>query len=147
EEEFEVPINVPAWKAQPKIWHFPIVNVIRRKAKQGSFALQITKLNEQAKLHFGMTSFKKILIDKIALAYALFIEAGLTITVNGSAVKSYLPAIGESDQLPLARKYWKSDGVDILILAGITPKRFGKPGGWYVFCNGRMVLEADKTTN
>jgi hypothetical protein len=39
----------------------------------------------------------------------------------------------------------KKDPVDILILAGLSPTTDRKPRGWYVFCNGRMVLEADKS--
>ena len=37
------------------------------------------------------------------------------------------------------------DGVEILIIVGLTPKEMREPQGWYVFCNGRMIVEADKS--
>lgn len=144
-EEFEVPIDVAAWKAEPKRWYFPIENIKKRVATSGSFSLKIDDLTDQAKSHFTATAFRKILEDKIALAYALFIQAGLTITLNGNPIASNMPQIAESNVLNSVRHYWTTNGVDILILAGLTPKKFSKPGGWYIFCNGRMVLEADKT--
>jgi hypothetical protein len=30
-------------------------------------------------------------------------------------------------------------------MAGLSPRTDKKPRGWYVFCNGRLVLDADKT--
>jgi hypothetical protein len=96
EEEFEVPIDVPAWKALPKVWTFTIEKVKKCKAKQGSFFLKVEDLNPATKQQFGMLPFKKILMDKVALAYALFIEAGLEIKVNGSPVRLELPPVGES---------------------------------------------------
>ncbi len=145
EEEFEIPIDVEAWKAKPNQWHFPIEKIKKRQASSGYFSLEIADLTEQAKTHFSANSFRKILEDKIALAYALFIQTGLRIEVNGTAAKSNMPQIGESDVLNSVRHSWKTSGVDVLIMAGINPKKFSKPGGWYIFCNGRMVLEADKT--
>ena len=36
--------------------------------------------------------------------------------------------------------------VTIKVIAGIAPKGFPKNAGWYVYCNGRLVVFADQTS-
>jgi hypothetical protein len=74
-------------------------------------------------------------------------RAGLDLRVNSTKVDSTLPTLGTYKNLTSARKLLTADHdrVTILIIAGVTPKDDKMPRGWYVFCNGRMVLEADRS--
>jgi hypothetical protein len=71
--------------------------------------------------------------------------AGLDISINGMIATGGLPEFADSKNLRAFRHRLAKDGVDIFIMAGVSPKADRTPRGWYVFCNGRMVLKADKT--
>jgi hypothetical protein len=143
-EEFRIDINVEEWK-RAKGWDFPFSGARQKKSKEGGTEIRISKLSPTVSEQFVSKGFKTILISKINLAFALFLKAGLKITVNGDDATADLPDLARSKNLRPARHMLKKDGVDILIMAGISPKADRKPRGWYVFCNGRMVLDADKT--
>ena len=55
-----------------------------------------------------------------------------------------------SDQLKPARRNLKSGGVSTVIAAGLRARQRKQLdpalSGWFIYCNGRLVLEADKTT-
>lgn len=69
----------------------------------------------------------------------------MNIKVDGDDANADIPELAESKDLRAVRQMIHKDGVDILIMAGLSPAADKKPRGWYVFCNGRMVLDADKT--
>ncbi len=75
----------------------------------------------------------------------VFITSGLVITVQGVPVLAALPALGTYDKVTPARRIVERDHVQILIVAGLTSADDKIARGWYVFCNGRMILEADKS--
>ncbi|MEO8218993.1 MAG: hypothetical protein ABI718_18105 [Acidobacteriota bacterium] len=83
-------------------------------------------------------------MTRLASTYALFLTAGVEITVNGEAVGAELARFA-SDPVAPARRSWQRDGVDVLMIVGLSPVDDQDPRGWYVYCNGRMVLDADKT--
>jgi len=107
-------------------------------------SIRVTHLTDGAGDRFGEASFQRALAERISITYALFIQAGITIVVNGATVKSTLPSVASGTYQPVSKRIRK-EGVDSLIIAGVTPGADKVPRGWYVFCNGRMVLEADKT--
>jgi hypothetical protein len=143
-EELRVDINVDVWRGAPE-WSFPFAYARQAKSPAGGTTITITDLHETVSNQFASTSFKAILIDKISRAYALFLKAGLDISVNERHVEADFPELAESKNLRPVRHLVSRDGVDILIMAGLSPVADRTPRGWYVFCNGRLVLDADKT--
>lgn len=143
-EELKIEINVDTWKGDPK-WEFPFTYARAKRSPAGGTTIEITNLHDTAKDQFASRAFKAILLDKIAVAYALFLSAGLTIKVNGEAARADMPEIAVSKNLRPVRHLIKKDGVEILIMAGLSPMADRTPRGWYVFCNGRLVLNGDKT--
>lgn len=144
-EQFAVEIDVKEWKKDKKTWQFLFKELKQKRFMDAGTSIKITGLHEIPKKHFASTQFNKLVKDRIATTYALFIKAGLTITVNGSEIEADIPSFATSKDLKFVRHYMKKDGVEILILAGASPVEDRTPRGWYVFCNGRCVLSADKT--
>jgi hypothetical protein len=144
EEKFKIDINVDEWEKSAE-WDFPFTYAEKKKSTTGGTDIEVVGLNPSVGEQFVSTSFKMTLVEKISRAYALFLKAGLSITVNGVHTISDIPELVESKDLRAVRHMVKEDGVDILIMAGLSPLTDRKPRGWYVFCNGRMVLDADKT--
>jgi hypothetical protein len=146
DESFKVDFDVAAWLAKPKIWNLEFAEVSRRKNKAQGTAVEITVLHETAKKYFSSATFQKTLRERIATTYSLFIKAGLTIELNGKAIDADMPEFAESKDLKPARRMTKYDGVEVLLMAGMTPRDDRQPRGWYIYCNGRLVLDADKTS-
>jgi hypothetical protein len=129
--------------------HFPKLEspsyARKEKSVTGGTQIDITDLLPTVKEQFASKGFNTLLLEKMSRAFALFLKAGLSITVNGHKPKPDVPDLAESNDLRPIRHMLKKDGVDILIMAGLSPHSDRTPRGWYIFCNGRMVLDADKT--
>lgn len=145
DEEFKIDINVAEWEKKPDVWDFPFTYVREKKSPAGGTDIEISRLNPTVSVQFVSKAFKAILLEKISKVFALFLKAGLKIKIPGENATADIPELAETNGLHAVRQMIKRDGVDILILAGLSPQTDRKPRGWYVFCNGRMVLDADKT--
>ena len=149
-EWFSIDIDVAAWqKKGDDDWDFEFKETGLRipgdsRGDPGT-TIRITKLHDEVRERLNQPSFRNDLVQRIAATYGLFISAGLVLKVQGDGTKADLPAFGAYEKLTTARKMIERDGVDILIMAGVTPAEDRIPRGWYVFCNGRMILAADRT--
>lgn len=148
-ESFDIDIDVDEWTNKgDEDWDFRFSNVARLNEAPHApgTTITISQLTEAARRRCRLPGFAGILREKIGSAYALFLAAGLEIKVDGIPATSILPAnLTAGDQIQPARQQFKYRGVDVLIIAGVSPRDDRRRHGWYVFCNGRMVLDADKT--
>lgn len=148
QERFAVDIDVEQWK-QDDEWSFRFRDPPRlkhnRALQQHGTVITVNELREDTHRHFSTQVFGDQLLRKISTTYALFLKQGITITVNGRSARPDLPEFADSKRIRQTRKRDRYNGVDILLLLGVTPRADRLPRGWYVFCNGRMVLEADRT--
>jgi len=103
-------------------------------------------------LHAGVIEAFKIdndttsLIQELQREHLFSINNGLEITVNGIRLEAPDLKLLESDELKTA--YWEGldQPVEVRIYAGISQQtEYGTDGGWYVFCNKRLVLGPDQT--
>ena len=145
-EFFELNIDVPEWKSRSDQWWFEFSQFGPKESKTiPGTHITIKELRDGIGERFVMQSFKTELTSRISSTYALFIDAGIEILINGSKVGSKMPKIVADPFQPVRRKF-RTDGVDVLIIASISARSDRTAHGWYVFCNGRMVLDADKTS-
>jgi hypothetical protein len=144
DEEFRIDIDVDDWEKTDD-WNFPFTYAQKKKSKDGGTEIVVSKLNQAVSEQFMSASFNNFLMGKISRAYALFLKAGLQIKVNKNAAEAEIPELAATKGLVPSRQMIRDDGVDILIMAGLSPVSDRTPRGWYVFCNGRMVLDADQT--
>lgn len=150
---FKVKFNVDEWKAQDA-WDFEYEDA-ERSAVHGT-QIEILKLNDGVKEMLGDPVFKNELMKDIARDYAFFIQQGLKISVGTDVVPSYKFQLRQSEELMPSVEQYEDNGVHVRILAGLVddlpddiPDEL-KPGkvdryGWFVICNDRVVLAADKT--
>lgn len=86
---------------------------------------------------------------RIASAYALILDKFLTVTINDTRVKPKAIPLGSSSDAQPARDVVEDDGVRATLIAGLAERSDGEwkveRAGWYVLCNGRVVVFADKT--
>lgn len=146
-EEFLVVIDVDKWKRKKDDWSFRFEYARPRVENNGvGTTIIVKKLSKPIGRLFELASFRKELMRKLGSAYALFLKAGLKLFVNHVPVPAEIPEFKSSENLKPVRRLFRANGVDVLLLAGITPMEDRQPRGWYIFCNGRMVVEADRTS-
>lgn len=149
---FQVSIDVDEWEAKPD-WDFEYSDIPRVEGR--GTQIEITRLNDGVREMFGDPVFKNELMKDIARDYAFFIQQGLRILVDGEEVPSYRFQLRQSDQVTPSVEQYEDDGVTVRILAGVVddlpddvpdelrPDKVDRYG-WFVVCNDRVVLAADK---
>ncbi len=144
--KFEVNIDVDKWE-KTKPWDFEF-SYIKELSKNNSYdngtVIRISRLNQNIGERFILDSFQNELREKIETTYALFLMLGMKISINDLEAEPKLPRISKSEEIGYVRKSFTFDSVDILLIAGLSPRSDRIPRGWYIFCNGRMILEANR---
>jgi hypothetical protein len=140
-------------------WDFDINN--DEPLSSPGVKISIESLTAGAKQSFGSPAFIQELRRTIARDYTLHLNRGLEISLNGTLITNWPIELRRSDEfVPMRMEYTDEiDGnsVSVEILAGMAapPPDTSEPDnedegdkrfGWYVVCNGRIVLAADKTT-
>jgi hypothetical protein len=142
---FELKLNVREWaKLKQEKWNFEIDRRPPEKAKHGT-RVAISELHDDVQRRLGDGLFLSQLRDRIARTYSVFIGRVVDITLNNQSIAKETFDIGEN----YASEKFKSGKVSCNITAGFAASTGDgfrdRNAGWFVFCNGRAVLFADKT--
>jgi len=161
-DAFEVPISAQWFDA--KGWKpLPIKAPARgRKLKQPGTVVEVSTLFPSVSRHFERDSFIDELTGALGEHFTLFLQRGLTITVNGTPVKPVRVEVLVSEKAkgPAPYMFKKTiDDVTVSVVVGLNTGR-GPTGeeeadfeharsavtaGWSVFCNDRAVIVGDKS--
>ncbi|MGM3307859.1 ATP-binding protein [Anabaena sp. WFMT] len=153
--KFTVSEDVEEWKDQAE-WTFEFSNV--QEASDSEFSeigtrILIEKLHETVSEDLGLENFISELKQELTIAYSLKLKKGLSISINDEDLCPTPLNFRTSDNIKVAKfekeyKYFGSREIEtpvrVRLYAGVSDRSI-KEGGWYVFCNERMVLEADQT--
>lgn len=158
-QPFAVPIIVADWLANDEPpWEFNIVE--DEPLDENGVQILVTALTAGATTSFGNPSFIQNLRRIIARDYSLHLNRGLKIFLNESEVLGWQIQLRQSDEfVPMRIEYREkvgNDEVSVEVIGGMAapPPESTEPDedsegdktfGWYVACNGRIVLAADKT--
>jgi hypothetical protein len=154
----------PEWIEDEKDWDIPVQSA---DLQGDGTNIHIKDLNDGTAALFGddKEAFSKTLYDKIAEQYAIIIDKGFSITINGKLVKSFPTKLvfAKDGKLPAIRPYifkTKIDDVDVFLTVGFTrpipsdnealneqehPKYSSQNAGWTIVCNDRVVLYCDRS--
>lgn len=150
--KFTIEQDVYNWLKDPEDWHFKFKtlkeNIDNKPNKIGTI-IKITELFDSVSKNFGLENFQNELWEELETAHSVIISKGLVISLNGKPLGKRTVSLLQSDKIQPAyfEKRYDNIGnspVNVKIYAGISERDFEK-GGWYIFCNGRMVLEADQS--
>ena len=147
-ESFEVDVDVNEWM-QEDLWQFKMDNIVTGahfKEKDCGTKIEISNLHIQQSKLFSDEVFINKLFSFLESCRFNEINNGLVITLNGIKVSPAEVTLLEDENVSSFKSFIKDDDGEIRIVAGITHMGFPEKAGWYVFCNGRLVLQADKTT-
>jgi hypothetical protein len=157
DSKFAVEIDVEEWKGRQSSegaedWHFEFKTleegVVVPPDRQGTI-IGIDRLHRSVAESFGQEPFVTRVWQEIAVAHALSMDQGLSITLNEIPLRHDPLRLLSSDiirpaHLDLVYDTFGPKPVKAKLYAGLSA-RSKEEGGWYIFCNGRMVLRADQT--
>lgn len=150
---FECDLDVEKWAARDdkmEDWTIELTptSPARTQVLAGTDILVAPLIREVAD-RLSSQHFQNDLSREIGRVYAFLVDKYVRISVNGVDVKAFSVPVGEPLKGQTSYEEFKHDGVKVRIFA--TLSTFG-PGnerptkensGWYVACNGRLVLVAD----
>lgn len=150
QEEWAVALDVPDWLENGD-WHFPWTDFGDRDAvskDRPGTQIVVDRLRPDVALRFGTVNFVNLVMELIRSKHRQFISQGLTIRVNTRRIEASDLLLSLHDQLkPGVDEMTINDAgeepvnVKIVVAVGAS---IPKEAGWYVICNGRVVLSADR---
>jgi hypothetical protein len=148
EGSFVVDEDVGRWKRRPTEWTFELKPGAANPGGEYGTTIVVTSLHETVAETFSQEYFSARLGSELAMAHLESTRRGLTITVNGVPVQKRQPSLLQSGDLhPVFIERTiptPSDDVHVRLYAGVGTSE-PTEAGWYVFCNGRLVLDHDQS--
>ncbi len=152
--EFEIELDVEKWVVDDSAnWDFEIAsykeNMNNDISETGTF-IEVTRLHDEIANELATTSFENEVIEHVQRRVGLDIAHGLSIIVNGKNLVGNNVALIDNTEIQSIKETYEDNGVNVKILAGIAPREGSKykpeNAGWYIYCNGRLVIAADRTS-
>ena len=146
---FSMEVDVDEWiKDDSQDWSFNFSNVatkVKNPIEKIGTKITVSNLHEGIKQDFSLKTFYNTLLNYLARYKTLIASSNLKVSVNNVELKTYEESIIQSEIVTPYVHITEVDGVKIKILAGVAPKGTPANAGWYIYCNGRTVVYADKT--
>jgi hypothetical protein len=158
-DHFQIDVDVDEWKKKMKTqkleggeeiinedWDFRYKNIepsINNLEEKGTF-IKVINLHSEVSELFDDNEFLKDLSNDIERLLNFSLEKKLTIKLNNKTLTKKDLLIFNDQSLPYFFEGEK-ENVKFRIIAGLG--EVGKPSasGWYIYCNDRLVVEADRT--
>lgn len=151
---FRATVDLAKWVKEDKSiedWTFPLAALpAASKGSQAGTTVTVHGLHDEVKGAMADPRFASRLNTSIAQTYALFLGRYMRILIGDKVVAPIPVPFGASDEVTPASTAFTEDGVKVYLFASILPRGAGshwnqEQAGWYVACNGRLVVAADKT--
>lgn len=152
--EFQLGLDVQEWmEKDDNDWDFSFSSCkdhMDNKEECIGTKIEIVDLYSDIASEFKSESFEKEVIEHIQRRVGLDIVYGIEIIVNEKSLVGNNISLIDSDAMRPIKKEYQDGDVNVKILSGIAP-RVGKKyppeeAGWYIYCNGRLVIAADKSS-
>lgn len=150
ESEFQIEQDVREWIKSPN-WEFEF-KTVREHQYEGEpgTTIEVSSLHEAIAESFGLQNFQRKLMEEVRVAHSLNMAKGLRISLNDEDL-AYEPIeflASEAIKPGVSSRRYSNLGpepVNVQIFVGLSNRDLNL-GGWYVFCNGRVILEADQSS-
>lgn len=151
---FKCRLNVTEWMnkdAKMEDWTIPLTETSAAATlKQAGTVIVVPSLKKDVAELLSSSRFESDLEKAIGRVYAFLVGKHITISVNGVDVKPFSIPIGEPRKGQTSYEEFTHSGVKVRVFATLTSNNDERPtkenSGWYVACNGRLVLIADTST-
>lgn len=151
---FSCHFNVADWLRKEESlddWRIPLRPIEKSPtAESAGTTIKITDLHEEVKLRLRSGTVDTGLYASIARTYSFFLQNHVSIVLNDKIVKAFKIPIGKPTTGTVSFEELEQNGVKVTIIATLAePDEMGhydqEYAGWYIVCNGRVVLRHDKS--
>ncbi|MBU2622200.1 MAG: ATP-binding protein [Proteobacteria bacterium] len=150
---FKCDLDVEKWMTQDakmEDWTIDLTEIpAARIPAQAGTEIVVEPLQKEVEDLLSLPRFERDLSKAIGRVYAFLVDKYVRISVNGVDVKAFSVPVGEPRQGQTSYEEFKHDGVKVRIFATLSTVGSGNErptkenSGWYVACNGRLILVAD----
>ena len=152
--EFQLNLNVKEWlKKDDSDWDFNFSSYeesMNNSAEQIGTKIEVTDLNLEIAAELSSAEFEKEVIEHIQRRVGLDIAYGIVIIVNDKTLVGNNISLIDNEEIKPIKEEYEDEGIRVKILSGIAPREGRnyppEKAGWYIYCNGRLVVAADKTS-
>lgn len=150
---FKLCINVKDWRSVENGWDFKFEDGYyedgNNPKEHWGTKISVTQLTDDAKQQFALTDFIKDLKKEIQKEHLFNIHKGLSIKINKDELSSTELKLKESkDIIPAIRTFEfehdNNEKVLVKLMVGLGSDNL-KEGGWYIFCNDRLIVGPEQT--
>lgn len=149
-EYFKLSVDVDKWVIDKSTdWSFSFSEMrtgLDTPIEATGTRIMVTRLHDGIARQFSLQLFFSSLVTYIERFKTLAVENGLEIQINGHPITFVNEQLIESEIITPFSFSSNLEQVKYTIIAGVAPKGSPENAGWYVYCNGRLVVFADKTT-
>ena len=143
---FEVQYT-PAWLDDDTNWTLPVKHLPERERFGTTIAIK--GLYPEIAMRVSQPELLKKLRASLSETYSLFLQRLASVHLNGVEIAARDIPLGQSEEITPGVAELQDNGVSVRIFAGLAPRKRGgwtmERAGWYVLCNGRVVVFADKS--
>ncbi len=146
-EHFKIEVDVDEW-IKNNDWTFQMTEVVtdgNYSEEECGTEIIIEKLHNEHSINFSNKVFENRLFSYVERFRTIEAENGLKIFINHNEVSIYKERLIQNENVHCYMNYLQVDNTEVRVVAGISHNGEPEKAGWYVFCNGRLVLFADKT--
>lgn len=157
-DHFQVVVDVENWKNKSKIieengqkisiddWNFNFEHITpdTSNIEENGTYISVKNLYPDVSSIFEDDSFLNDLAEDIEKLLNFSLEKGITIILNGKQLQRKGIVLFNEQSSPYFFEETYGD-VKIRVVAGLSYVGEPETSGWYIYCNDRLVLEADKS--
>jgi hypothetical protein len=143
---WELDVDVDDWSSREG-WEFQFKEFEESSEPKQMLGthIHVTKLNPDVVTDFTDRKFVNELKAELELENLYPISKGLNITLNSIQLGKRNLELSTSDTIkPAYYEYTSENNVHVKVITGIGEPSL-EDGGWYLFCNGRLVLGPEQT--
>ena len=155
---FVVDVDVPAWeRGKENPWNFEFKDyqptlAATTPAKKRHTKIVVNQLHAGVADQLALERMESELSVTISRQHEASLDLGLEIRINGTTVNRRRPLLLlSSDITPIHQKFQievdggNAEPVEAEIFVGLSNSGEAATAGWYVYCNDRLVVNADKS--
>jgi hypothetical protein len=155
---FTADVNIDAWAKndeKPEDWRIPLTLVGGAGSlEKAGTTIRITRLTEEVRSRLRDPTLEADLYNAISKTYLLFLGRYVNVSLQKAAVEPWPARLGQSAEVKPANRdiriKMKDGTVRVKLIASLAERGARNEwaydrAGWYVFCNNRAVLTADKS--
>jgi hypothetical protein len=149
--DFVLSVDVDEWTRQPD-WDFSFEefheDVVHPEDDTGA-EIHVLNLHDEVAADFALDDFLPQLASEIEHKHNESLSRGLAVSLNGIPVTSEPLTLLQSDAIRPAFRRVTYNGhrpavVEARLFSGVS-RSAPQEAGWYIYCNGRLILGPDRT--